>query len=225
MVKVLKIYLIHKRPFQPFCRFLRVKLNLMYFIYVAPYAQRQRRFFKTIYIAFLPKGAYGSAGWVSNTAHYDCCHYCRTQERNPFDQPHAYYRNSTLPRRLLNTIQYNTIQYNTTITKPNVPRKISENNPNEWYQYIHPSTVLHVTTFSIFITNQEAIRCCWRRRRIWCNISPSHLSRGRLNEFFVWRRKKNNQLNAVIALLTGRLYVVRFVRKLLEMIFNNRLYN
>ena len=36
----------------------------------------------TIYIALLPKGACGGAGWVSNTTHYDCCHYRRMQERN-----------------------------------------------------------------------------------------------------------------------------------------------
>ena len=41
----------------------------------------------TIYIALLPKGACGSAGWVSNTTHYDCFHYRRMQERNPFSQP------------------------------------------------------------------------------------------------------------------------------------------
>ena len=33
------------------------------------------------------KGACGSAGWVSNTTHYDCCHYRRMQERNPFGRP------------------------------------------------------------------------------------------------------------------------------------------
>ena len=40
----------------------------------------------TIYIALLPKGACGSADWVSNMTHYDCCHYRRMQERNPFGQ-------------------------------------------------------------------------------------------------------------------------------------------
>ena len=40
----------------------------------------------TIYIALLPKGACGSASWVSNTTHYDCCHYRSMQERNPFGQ-------------------------------------------------------------------------------------------------------------------------------------------
>ena len=59
----------------------------MHFIYVAPHAWRQRRFLLTIYVALLPKGAPGSAGWVSNTTHYDCCHYRRMQERNPFGQP------------------------------------------------------------------------------------------------------------------------------------------
>ena len=29
----------------------------------------------TIYIVLLPKGAFSSAGWVSNTTHYDCCQY------------------------------------------------------------------------------------------------------------------------------------------------------
>ena len=41
-----------------------------------------RCFLLTIYIALLPKGVCGSAGWVSNTTLYDCCHYRRTQERN-----------------------------------------------------------------------------------------------------------------------------------------------
>ena len=41
-------------------------------------------FLLTIYLALLPKGACGGAGWVSNTTHYDCCHYRRMQERNPF---------------------------------------------------------------------------------------------------------------------------------------------
>ena len=59
----------------------------MWFIYIAPYAWRQRRFLLSIYIALLPKGACGSAGWVSNTTNYNCCHYRRMQERNPFGQP------------------------------------------------------------------------------------------------------------------------------------------
>ena len=32
-------------------------------------------FLLNIYNALLPKGACGSADWVSNTTHYDCCHY------------------------------------------------------------------------------------------------------------------------------------------------------
>ena len=44
-------------------------------------------FLLTIYKALLPKGACGSAGWVSNTTHYDCCHYRRRQECNPFGHP------------------------------------------------------------------------------------------------------------------------------------------
>ena len=50
------------RPFRGFSGHL-----LMWFIYIAPYAWRQRRFLLTIYIALPPKGACGSAGWVSNT--------------------------------------------------------------------------------------------------------------------------------------------------------------
>ena len=41
----------------------------------------------TVYIALLPKGACGRAGWVSNTTHYDCCHYRRMREHNSFGQP------------------------------------------------------------------------------------------------------------------------------------------
>ena len=65
-------------------------LNLFMFVivlhYIAPYAWRQRRFLLTIYMALLPNGSCGSAGWVSNTTHYDCCHYRHMQERNPFGQ-------------------------------------------------------------------------------------------------------------------------------------------
>ena len=43
--------------------------------FIQCHMQCQRRFLLTIYIALLPKGACGSAGWVSNTTHYNCCHY------------------------------------------------------------------------------------------------------------------------------------------------------
>ena len=33
------------------------------------------------------QGRLRSAGWVSNTTHYDCCHYRRIQKHNPFGQP------------------------------------------------------------------------------------------------------------------------------------------
>ena len=36
-----------------------------------------------IYIALLPMGAHGSAGWVSNTTCYDCCHYCHYAGTQP----------------------------------------------------------------------------------------------------------------------------------------------
>ena len=52
------------------------------FIYIAPHSQRQRRFLLTIYVALLPKGAWGSGGWVLNTTHYDCCQHRCMQERN-----------------------------------------------------------------------------------------------------------------------------------------------
>ena len=35
----------------------------------------------------LPKSSCSNAGWVSNTTHYECCHYRRVQERDPFGQP------------------------------------------------------------------------------------------------------------------------------------------
>ena len=34
-----------------------------------------------------PRALPGGAGWVANTAYYDCCYYDRMQERNPFGQP------------------------------------------------------------------------------------------------------------------------------------------
>ena len=37
----------------------------------------------TIYIAFIPKEVCGSAGWVSNATHYDCCHYRRSTGTEP----------------------------------------------------------------------------------------------------------------------------------------------
>ena len=32
------------------------------------------------------ESAYGSSGWVSNSTHYDCCHYLLMQECKPFGQ-------------------------------------------------------------------------------------------------------------------------------------------
>ena len=51
--------------------------------------EKRQRGLLTIYIALLPKGACGSAGWVSNTPHYDCCHYRRMQERDHLANLHA----------------------------------------------------------------------------------------------------------------------------------------
>ena len=38
-------------------------------------------------LVLLPKVSCGSAGWVSNTTRYDCCHHRHMQECNPFGQP------------------------------------------------------------------------------------------------------------------------------------------
>ena len=59
--------------------------NCTSFIYVAPYAQHQRRLLLAIYIALPPRGAFGIGGWVVDMTHCGC--WRGMQERNPFWQP------------------------------------------------------------------------------------------------------------------------------------------